>query len=268
MLDIIFCGSSKGEKLYNQDIYGVNGNIAWVFDGATDLFGSRYTNDDVYYAMTMLNNALKNISQYNISLQDFISRAVWKSKAAIEMQYPSFFDTVSFIAPSFALSAIKINDSSIDYIVLGDCFIEIQQQNKVFTVSDDRFKKISERNKEGINKLDTSNKSYENSVLEIYRRTRMSLNKPYGYWIGSFDLLGLDKSITGEIDIEKNTTTIALYSDGMLGELEGSSILSKMCNDISNDTFSHNDVYLRCMQKFDSIKTKDDKTIIILKVRS
>lgn len=266
MLDIIFSGSSKGEKLYNQDIYGINGDIAWVFDGATDLFGSRYTDDDVYYAMTVLNNTLNDISYYNISLQDFISRAIWKAKTIINMQYPGFFDTAPFIAPSFALCAIKINDSNIEYIVLGDCFIEIQQQNKIFIISDNRFKKISEQNKKNINNLDTNNKFYKESVLEIYKNTRMTLNKSYGYWIGSFDLLGLNKSITGKIDIEESAT-IALYTDGVLEGLERSSLLLKMYNGINIDNSTYDDIYLRCAHKFENIKTRDDKTVVILKTR-
>ena len=254
---IIYANSIKGVKKYNQDIYGVNGDIFWVIDGATNLFGSRCTEDDVYFAMSVLNECLLDIENEFRSLVDFLTAGIINAESRIKSIYPSFFDDEAYMAPTFALCAVRINNLNIEYIVLGDCFLEIQQGLDLHRISDERFKEVSDRNKVNIAKLNRECSSYKDSVADIYRKTRMTLNTPGGYWIGSFDLAGISHSIMGEISVCR-PVAIALYTDGVLDGLHGKHLLDISCD----GGRSLKNLGFEC--KFSNLKTRDDKTVIVL----
>ncbi len=257
MSNIVFSSSDQGEKSHNQDIWGVNGDVAWVFDGATNLFESRFTEDDVHYAMGVLNRCLKNLDSNSRSLENFLRSAISQARGEILTEYPEFFDVDPCLAPTFALCIVEIHEFSVEYIILGDCFLEVCQNNRPSRISDERFRKISEKNRAEIAKLDEFSPFYRESVLEIYRNTRANLNKPNGYWIGSFDLIGLEESISGEFFLE-NSATVAIYSDGLIAGLGGDKFLHYPCQIKGDDVIYE--------KKFSRIKSKDDKTLIVLKV--
>lgn len=256
---IVYSNSIKGEKKYNQDIYGINRDIVWVIDGATNLFESRYTEDDVYFAMSTLNECLMDIEHDFRSLAEFLTAGIINAESRIRAIYPSFFDGEAYVLPTFALCIARINDLNIEYIVLGDCFLEIQQGFDLLRISDERFKEFSDRNKISIAKLDKECSSYKDSVVDIYRKTRMKLNTPNGYWIGSFDLAGINHSIMGEISVFR-PALIALYTDGVLDGLRGKYLLDISCG---GGKFLKN-VDFEC--KFSNLKTRDDKTVIVLRL--
>ena len=80
---VIYSNSVKGEKRYNQDIHGINGDIVWVIDGATNLFESRYTEDDVYFAMSILNECLMDIEHEFRSLVEFLTVGIINAESRI-----------------------------------------------------------------------------------------------------------------------------------------------------------------------------------------
>ena len=258
MSSIVFSSSDRGKKPYNQDIWGVNSGIAWVFDGATNLFESQFTEDDVHYAMSILNKCLKSLNPNTVSLENFLKSAIRQAESKILAEYPEFFDVEPHLAPTFALCIIAIHESSIEYIILGDCFLEVCQNNSFSRISDDRFREISKRNNAEIAKLDKFSPFYHESVLEIYRNTRANLNKPNGYWIGSFDLMGLDKSINGEFFLE-TSASVAIYSDGLIAGLGEDNFLHYPCEFEGDDAIIYK-------QRFNRIKSSDDKTAVVLKV--
>ena len=87
----------------------------------------------------------------------------------------------------------------------------------------------------------------------------MKLNTPDGYWIGSFDLAGINHSVMGEISVCR-PVLIALYTDGVLDGLHGKYLLDISCDDGK----LLNNVDFEC--KFSNLKTRDDKTVIDLRL--
>lgn len=227
-MEILFCDSAKGSASYNQDIYGSNGTIYWVMDGATALYDSRFTNDDVHYAVTVLNQALHEVDT-TLPLNTILRSAIQIASQRITAVYPDFFTADPWQLPTFALCLCSItpasnNQSLLRYAILGDCFIDIcPPTGAVQTYSDARFAQISQRNKERIAALDKNSPHYQSSALAIYQDARKMLNTPGGYWIGSFDGRGLDHMITGEVSLHPGTH-IALYSDGVMKDITGDSL--------------------------------------------
>lgn len=227
-MEVLFCDSAKGSAPYNQDICGSSGTIYWVMDGATALYGSRFTNDDVHYAMTALNQALHEVDT-TLPLNTILQSATQLASQRITAAYPDFFAADPWRLPTFALCLCSItpastNQSLLRYAILGDCFIDIcPPAGTLQTYSDARFAQISQQNKERIAALDKSSPHYQSSALAIYQDARKTLNTPSGYWIGSFDERGLDHMITGEMPLQPGTH-IALYSDGVVKDITGDSL--------------------------------------------
>ncbi len=227
-MEVLFCDSAKGSAPYNQDICGSSGTIYWVMDGATALYGSRFTNDDVHYAMTALNQELREVDT-TLPLNIVLRSAIQMASQRITAAYPDFFAADPWRLPTFALCLCSItpastNQSLLRYAILGDCFIDIcPPAGTLQTYSDARFAQISQQNKERIAALDKSSPHYQSSALAIYQDARKTLNTPGGYWIGSFDERGLNYMITGEVSLRPGTH-IALYSDGVMKDITGDSL--------------------------------------------
>ena len=88
-MEVLFCDSAKGSAPYNQDIYGSNGTIYWVIDGATALYDSRFTNDDVHYAVTVLNQELREVDT-TLPLNTILRSAIQMASQRITAVYPDF----------------------------------------------------------------------------------------------------------------------------------------------------------------------------------
>ena len=227
-MEVLFCDSAKGSAPYNQDICGSNSTICWVMDGATALYDSRFTNDDVHYAVTTLNQELREVDT-TLPLNTILQSAIQLASQRITAAYPDFFAADPWQLPTFALCLCSItpastNQSLLRYAILGDCFIDIcPPAGTPQTYSDARFAQISQQNKERIAALDKNSPHYQSSVLAIYQDAHKTLNTPGGYWIGSFDERGLDHMITGEASVQPGTH-IALYSDGVVKDITGDSL--------------------------------------------
>ena len=239
--------TQEGTKHVNQDVFGWQGNMAWVIDGATPLFGDDFLGgNDVQKTARKISNALKKFANNQGSLADILYHACKSVEKEYRKTIPGYDLIEKYKLPTFAVVIVRVNDNTVEWYGLGDC--EIYMHDTVYR--DESFDRINKRNqKEAADKL------------ALHRETRMLLNNekhPEGYWIGSLDAVGCMHGKQGSVAIE-NIKNIYLYSDGMSTVLRDKAVMK---NGYDIDSL----VFEKYIQKNRSLTT-DDITILQLRLK-
>ena len=234
--------TQEGTKHVNQDVFGWQGNMVWVIDGATPLFGDDFLGgNDVQKTVRKISDALKRYANDENSLADILFHAC----KSVEKEYRksiSGYDLIEkYKLPSFAIVIVRANNNTVEWYGLGDC--EIYMHDTVYR--DESFDRINKRNQKKVK-----------NMLALHRETRMLLNNgnhPEGYWIGSLDGVGCMHGKQGSVK-RGEIENIYLYSDGMSAVLQDKSILMSGIdiNDIVFEKYIQKNRYL----------TTDDITIL------
>lgn len=123
--------TQEGTKHVNQDVFGGQGNIVWVIDGATPLFGDDFLGgNDVQKTVRKISDALKRYANDEDSLADILFHAC----KSVEKEYRkaiSGYDLIEkYKLPSFAIVIVRANNNTVEWYGLGDC--EIYMHDKVY----------------------------------------------------------------------------------------------------------------------------------------
>ena len=119
--------------------------------------------------------------------------------------------------PSASAIIIKLYEDKLEYFLLGDCTLLLNDLKKNTIIKDERvcqfdeevLIRMSELNK--IEKLSLVEK--KNILLPLIIENRLKKNSEEGYWILEFNKEAVEKSIHGYINIE-NELKIMMSSDG------------------------------------------------------
>ena len=234
--------TQEGTKHVNQDIYGWQGKMMWVIDGATPLFGDDLLGgNDVQKTMQKISDALKRHVNDTQPLADMLYHACKDIEGEYRNAIPGYDYIEKYKLPTFAITIVRVNDSNIEWYALGDC--EIYMHGKIYR--DESFDRINKRNQKEVS-----------DKVALHRETRMLLNEknhPEGYWIGSLDGVGCAHGKQGSL-VREDIENIYLYSDGMSAVLQDKSILMSGIdiNDIVFEKYIQKNRYL----------TTDDITIL------
>ncbi|MCR5824188.1 MAG: hypothetical protein K6G60_07150 [Lachnospiraceae bacterium] len=217
-MKVVYKGLIKGDGLENEDICDSCGNVFWVIDGATDLFGLNLfsTVDDVAYYVKHLNENIKKHCYENAELSDIIKESVVDTNRELLL---SINYTETYKLPCFAIAMARIQNNVFDYYVLGDCTIAIRDEEGVRKITDDRIGTFSKKNVGQLSQLIQNGEYSKEREIEIYRLTRSCMNKKDGYWIGSCDPVGIVHGVSGKLAINKKTSYLA-YTDGLAEAFE------------------------------------------------
>lgn len=268
-MNILGAFSERGDGMDNEDIYGYRDNVFWVIDGATDLFHLNLfdCDDDVaYYVRCLSKTIFNNISAIE-SLKSIVIKAINDANNICNINVS---ETEAYKFPSFAIVVARINESKLEYFVLGDCTLLLNTNNGIVEITDKRLLEFSKRNRAGIERLLSSDAFDHVTEIEIYRETRFLMNKKNGYWIGSVDLCGIDHAIEGVLKIDEDTKIIGC-TDGFMEAFN----LFDIANIDKNifDAFALEKISkeLRKRQNEDQernkarVRTKDDLTYILVR---
>ena len=239
--------TQEGTKHVNQDVFGWQGNMVWVIDGATPLFGDDFLGgNDVQKTVRKISDALKRYANDEDSLADILFHAC----KSVEKEYRkaiSGYDLIEkYKLPSFAIVIVRANNNTVEWYGLGDC--EIYMHDTVYR--DESFDRINKRNQKKVK-----------NKLALHRETRTLLNNenhPEGYWIGSLDGVGCMHGKCGSVT-SKDIKSIYLYSDGMSTVLQDKTVMK-------NDYDIDSSVFEEYIQKYRSLTT-DDITILQLRLK-
>lgn len=201
-MQITYQKAKQGTASYNQDVVGSKGNTLWVIDGATDLFHLNHlgVDDDVQYAVRLLSEALFEVGDLELPLQEVLLDAVKRTRHELDKLNKQLDQVLPYTLPTFAIAMARVHDDHLEYYFLGDCYLIIEGQA---IMTDERLAKFSQE----------IQASQAVAKDDLFVHLRKHLNQSKGYWIGSFDALGIEHGLSGQLAIESKQK-FALMSDG------------------------------------------------------
>jgi hypothetical protein len=216
--DVMGVSEAGSSSVPNQDRWGHTEDAIWVIDGATNLdkIAVSPCGDDGEWIATALNDILLAVdwNQYS-SIADILQMAIlslrhqyleWMNDAA---QKPSTY-------PSAAIAIVRrLDDSKLEYLVLGDCSITITNKTERYFTNRD----IMDLDAVAISELATLMKSglsfteARAGISETLTKNRNLMNTTGGYWIVSLDPTSPAHAKQGVIE-DADEAEIILASDG------------------------------------------------------
>lgn len=210
--------SIAGNKV-NEDIVYVTDSYGWVIDGATGLNKKNFTgcSSDAYWFVNEWNNYLKdNILDNDTSIQEVVFKGIDYISNKFYQIATKNIDKIDF--PSASIAVIRINNAKVEYFLLGDCTLVVENKNgKSLIIKQNLLDKLDTKAKiemselmvnKGVNFMEARQKI--NSLLIKHRLLK---NTPDGYWTLEFDKNAVKNCLCGCLDFEK-CQKILLMSDG------------------------------------------------------
>lgn len=211
---------SMSERSFNEDIAYVTESSAWILDGSSGLTDQVFTNSasDGHWFVLKWNEYLQTaITDYTKNLKDIVIEGVDKIKNQYfkALTKPNL-DPISF--PSSSIVIVRIKEISLEYFILGDCTLVVEQVGAPYkTIIDNRIEVFDNKAIKEIQKLQkvkqVSFDEARTKTLPLLRKHRSLKNKRDGYWILEFDKNAVEYAIYKEEKL-RGETYLLLMSDG------------------------------------------------------
>ena len=213
----LLCHKGSGE--YNEDIVRVCKYGAWILDGSTGLNKKNLISkesDAKWYVSWWDKYLYENINK-DKSLKTIVCEGIEN----IKQEYLSTLAGIrleKLDMPSASVAIVKFYKDKVEYFLLGDCTIVINDTNENIILKDDGVCKFDNMIFEKMKKLNNNNKSLsvkdkKDILLPYIIENRLKKNSEEGYWILEFDELTVEKSMHDYISINDELKLI-ISSDG------------------------------------------------------
>lgn len=213
----LLCHKGSGE--YNEDIVRVCKYGAWILDGSTGLNKKNLISkesDAKWYVSWWDKYLYENINK-DKSLKTIVCEGIEN----IKQEYLSTLAGIrleKLDMPSASVAIVKFYKDKVEYFLLGDCTIVINDTNENIILKDDGVCKFDNMIFEKMKKLNNNNKSLsvkdkKDILLPYIIENRLKKNSEEGYWILEFDELAVEKSMHDYRSINDELKLI-ISSDG------------------------------------------------------
>ena len=212
----LLCHKGSGE--YNEDIVRVCKYGAWILDGSTGLNKKNLISkesDAKWYVSWWDKYLYENINK-DKSLKTIVCEGIEN----IKQEYLSTLAGIrleKLDMPSASVAIVKFYKDKVEYFLLGDCTIVINDTNENIILKYDRVCKFDNMIFEKMKKLNKNKslsvKDKKDILLPYIIENRLKKNSEEGYWILEFDELAVEKSMHDYISINDELKLI-ISSDG------------------------------------------------------
>lgn len=209
---------NKGSADFNEDIIGLSPYGAWVLDGATGLNNKNLVSNesDAKWYVNWWNKYLHDNMKRNVSLKEIMKDGIDEvSKEYHKLVGDAKVESLDF--PSCACSIIKFYEDKIEYLILGDCTLLINDKDCVKTFKDDAISKLDKKVYDYMAEIENSKNMTFNErkdkVMHIIIENRLKKNTIGGYWSLEFSKDAIENCVNGFININ-NDMKIMMTSDG------------------------------------------------------
>ena len=212
----LLCHKGSGE--YNEDIVRVCKYGAWILDGSTGLNKKNLISkesDAKWYVSWWDKYVYENINK-DKSLKTIVCEGIEN----IKQEYLSTLAGIrleKLDMPSASVAIVKFYKDKVEYFLLGDCTIVINDINENIILKDDGVCKFDNMIFEKMKKLNKNKslsvKDKKDILLPYIIENRLKKNSEEGYWILEFDELAVEKSMHDYISINDELKLI-ISSDG------------------------------------------------------
>lgn len=214
---------TDGSGPVNEDLFGMSGEYAWVFDGMTghrDEPISSYETDGKWYVDNM-NEILLDLVDSSSCLPNIAKEAIAQIRKRYLEIAPNNIDRGLDVpgATGVIVRRIKTSDGpdSIEYFLLGDCTLLVEKEHTTAPISDQRGALKEQEQMEAIQReLDAGvSDPWEarNNVEDIFLENKSQINSSGGYWVFGIEPSAVDEALTGRFMTSENLR-LHLMTDG------------------------------------------------------
>jgi hypothetical protein len=188
----------------NLDLQGHRENVFWVIDGATALSSDK-PDKATYEVQSIVEKIDETIKTRTDDTRVSLKNIMYEAAEEVNTLIPELHRREPWEIPSCAIAITRINEESIDYILLGDVTI-VFQSDGLHVITDNSVGvldkiAITEKYRLQVDYGFTS-KEARNAITPILRENRSKMNTPNGYWIFNGDINAIDNALTGKIQIK------------------------------------------------------------------
>lgn len=183
-MKVLSCGSYKGCRNYNGDIYNQQENLYYVMDGSTALFNDFkfFETGDLYEYMQLLK---KNFHNRSTIVEDLKTAVNLSNAHLVGMENYEEYEL-----PTYTIAVVKENEKDIETYILCDTLISIlYKDGHVENIEDRRIEAVKEvcrKNRRAImENTQITEEERKRQILLNEQVTRMKANQVDGYPVGS-----------------------------------------------------------------------------------
>ncbi|HEV3157287.1 MAG TPA: hypothetical protein VGZ00_08070 [Candidatus Baltobacteraceae bacterium] len=207
--------SPKPGRLLSEDVVSSAGNCVWLLDAATPPHGKKPSENTQLYVHALSNNIYKYIRREpNSALNLILAKAIGSAS-----EEANFDDEPAYLPYSTVILARK-KEESIDYLVLGDSYLLINDGCNWTTISDDRLKACATTERQAVRSLtakgvDQNSLLYREAHNALVQREAQLMNHENGFWVACDNPEAAMMALCGTINVSPMDFTIFAMSDGL-----------------------------------------------------
>ena len=178
--------SIQGSSVENEDAVGSQNQYFWIIDGATDLYNSK---EEIGYSVSevvhILSESLSVNCKESKTLKQIFETALLEVKDEIGLN--SYELTEYYRLPTFAFIFAKLSEKKLEYMMLGDCVMLVNEME----ITDHRVDNLFEKGKNEIKDSIGTNSVLNKKIIFYFHLELNYFDKDYLYSFLKKVILGL-----------------------------------------------------------------------------
>jgi hypothetical protein len=193
----------------NEDWVHADEGLVIVVDGATARTETGCIHGVSWYARRLGENLVRLARDLTTSptqaLAEAISQVASEHRGTCDLTHPG--------TPSAGIGIVRFRPTSIEYLVLGDVTVVIDQIGTLTLVTDDRVSHTAAAERAEADQHPIGSPEKAEALLAMKRAELAARNVPGGYWIAEADPRVVQHALTGTHPVSAGTR-VGVLSDG------------------------------------------------------
>jgi len=196
----------------NEDFIGATAGVVVVIDGASvpPKLGTGCRHGTAWFARQLGTQLLALLTtQANHSPADSLAQALTDVAAlhadTCDLDHPG--------SPSATVAILREQPEAVDYLVLGDTTILLEEPADIRVVTDDRLEQVAAVQHGAMHQHATGSADHARSFAELVTEQRRHRNHPDGFWVASTDPAAAQHALTDTVP-RAGLRRAAVLSDG------------------------------------------------------
>lgn len=208
MLVSAFTSASPGRA--NEDFALWDDHVAVLLDGAgmPNELQPPCTHGVSWFARA-LGTALCSAASDSESLRDALASAIVRT-AGLHRDTCAVDDPLS---PSATLAMLRVRGDAVEWLVLGDCTLLLDDRHSVEVISDDRLAAVAREERSAMKAALPGSAERRQLHAHLVETERALRNRPGGYWVAAADSQAADAALCGSHP-RGDVAQAALLTDG------------------------------------------------------
>ncbi len=191
----------------NEDWVGSGNGIYAVLDGATSRTETGCVHGVAWFAERLGDAILEFAGDDSISLSDALAQAILAvagQHQECDLKHPG--------SPSAAVAVVRIREG-IEYLVLGDITLVVNEGRAVKAISDQRVSATARAARDEADRFPIGAPEKQAALLRMKAGELAAKNHEGGYWIATSEPSGVPYALTGVLPLA-GVRELAMFTDG------------------------------------------------------